>query len=125
MSERPFRLRPLPGFDGLLLTFNFEGKEVGIPCTVEMLRDIIRQTYAAFGATLPNTQEAHPTLELSSLEVVHAGQSQLSGSLKSQLLLCTVQIAALTLEADESALKSMRDQIDKVLALRGGHETVQ
>lgn len=119
-DDHDMKIAGAPDGDGLVLTFELDGKRISAQFTVPQLRDIIRQTYARWDRAIPSDDLGHATLEL-----VHAGQSQESRTVTSQLLLYTVQIEAMTLSSDEIGLRNLRDQIDQILALRGGHQTKQ
>lgn len=115
------KISRVEGADGLILTVNVDGKELNLQFTVEMLRDLIRTTYGAFGKGFPNKSIGRPP----TLELVHSGVAQAVGTVDSQLILSTVEVESIVLSADEIGLKHLREQIDLVLALRGGSTTVQ
>lgn len=115
------KISRIEGVDGLILSIDIDGKEANLHFTVEMLRDLIRATYGAFGKDTPNLSIGHPP----KLELVHSGIAQAVGTVDSQLILSTVEVESLVLSADEIGLKHLREQIDRVLALRGGSTTVQ
>ena len=110
----------IDGEEGLVLTVGIDGEEKDLLFSVQMLRDIIRATYQAYGDGSPNNLGYPPTLEL-----VHSGVAQAVGTIDSQLILNTVQMATIVVSSDEIGLQNLRDQIDKVLALRGGSKAVQ
>ena len=116
------KVKLLEGFDGLVVTLSMsDGTELDHLCSVEFLRDLIRATYGTFGKELPNNSIGHPP----KLELVHSGVAQEVGTVDSQLILSTVEVETIVLSADEIGLTNLREQIDRVLALRGGSKTVQ
>jgi hypothetical protein len=121
MDHPALDIKRIEGVDGLVLTVEMDGKPTQILFSVDMLRDLIRATYRAFGKDTPNNTIGHPP----KLELVHSGIAQEVGTVDSQLILSTVEIETLVLSADETGLMHLREQIDRVLALRGGSKTVQ
>lgn len=113
------KLSRVKGVEGLIGTFVLDGKELSILFTPEMLRDLIRQTYREFGDDQPAKSD-RPTLEL-----VHSGIAQPEGTVDSQLVLDTVQAGRIVLSADDQGLRFLREAVDAILNLRGGHGTVQ
>lgn len=119
--DKAFEVTDAPeGLDGLVVVITLDGKRVPILYPREIIRDIIR----AFGQKYTEQGQPAPTHGLGRLLLAAPGISQDAGTTNTQVLLST-ELGQIVLEADTPALLGLRDQIDRVLALRGGSKTVQ
>jgi hypothetical protein len=112
------------GADGVTVSIKADGEVMNLTIPFDLLAEIIRKVRRHEADKTPsgNSPLGHPSTVQT---LVAAGQAQPVGSVECALVIETVELGRTVLQAGRAQLVSLREQIDKTLALQGGHGTVQ